>query len=288
MKIKEILIYIGIIILILVGGYLKKDQINIIEGNVGHTGGTLDVEKLSLKGCEKKCDNTCTCKQYLWKKSNPKTEKHDCTIINSMDQLITDKINLNDYEIYNRPDRPNYTTRKYKETIPGSYSKGVAEMKCRTNGLVLATPQEVKEAENGSTNLGEGWTTDGIKNIRNSEPINVNKSKSNVHCSTNPETICNDYLSWKDHHHPRRRQGYMSIDWQGNYNNTNVITKGYAQTKDLCKYRCWEKWGDRCKLIEWNKKTKECRTSNKMLPHKEYDNSNWFVSKMYKKPGLKS
>ena len=37
MKIKEILIYIGIIILILVGGYLKKDEINTIEGHIGTT-----------------------------------------------------------------------------------------------------------------------------------------------------------------------------------------------------------------------------------------------------------
>ena len=88
MKIKEILIYIGIIILILVGGYLKKDQINIIEGNVGSTGGTLNVyNNLTLKGCEEKCNNTCTCKTYLWKKGNDETKKHECILST---ELITD------------------------------------------------------------------------------------------------------------------------------------------------------------------------------------------------------
>ena len=294
MKIKEILIYIGIIILILVGGYLKKDQINIIEGNVGHTGGSLDVEKLTLESCEEKCNNTCTCKQFLWKKGNPQTEKHDCTIINNVDQLITDTNPLyNDYDVYDRPDRPNYTTRKYKKTIRGSYPKGVAEMKCWEKGLVLSTEQEVKEAGDGSKNLGEGWTTDGIKNIRNSVSINVNKSKSRAHCSTNPETICNDYLSWKDHHWRYYRSpgwwNHITIDWKGNLNKPSVATKGYAQTKDLCKYKCWRRWGDQCKLIEWDSRSKICRTSKLNLPLRpnRYKCS-WTVAKTEKKPGLKS
>ena len=305
MKIKEILIYIGIIILILVGGYLKKDQINIIEGNVGHTGGSLDVEKLTLPSCEEKCNNTCTCKQYLWKKGNPEDEEHDCTIINNADQLITDESPLyNEYDVYDRPDRPNYTTRKYYDTLKGSYSKAVAEMNCWGKGLVLSTPQEVKDAGDGSKNLGEGWTTDGIKrithNVFNTNVNNLNKPKSKAHCSTNPESICNDYLSWKDHHwrdyipDPRPYwwrpwKNHIKIDWQGNLNNSNVTTNSYAQTKDLCKYACWKRWGNQCKLIEWNKRGKECRTSNVDRPVQPKGNKcSWTVAKTEINPGRNS
>ena len=74
MKIKEILIYIGIIILILVGGYLKKDEINIIEGNIGTTNTKQNIIKSTLQDCQDKCDNDCKCKMYIWKKVIQKTK----------------------------------------------------------------------------------------------------------------------------------------------------------------------------------------------------------------------
>lgn len=287
MKIKEILIYIGIIILILVGGYLKNDQINIIEG-AGTAGGNTETHKIDLTGCQEICNNDCACSKVLWKKGNAQDELHDCIIIKS-DQIITDEMKKT-YKIYKNPNRPDVNTRKYRKTIPGSYPKGVAEMKCWEQGLELASKQEVKEAGDGSKNLGEGWVKEGIIKITHnpSRVDYVSKSNSNVHCSTNPESICKPYLSWRPYHH-RRWKNHMSIDWQGYYNNPNVMTNGTAATKDLCKYTCWKKWGKECKLIEWDSKYKRCRTSKKNLPHKEYRSGcYWNVSKTFPKPGLQT
>ena len=289
MKIKEILLYIGIIILILVGGYLKKDEINIIEGNIGTTNTKQNIIKSTLQDCQDKCDNDCKCKMYIWKKGNPEDEKHDCIMINDEEQLITNKYDHEKYDIYDYSARKNLKLKQYYTTIRGGFDKKAAEMACKGAGLVLSTKQEVKEAGNGNRNLSYGWTSDGNKPLkwysRGNRIVEINRSRSYAHCSENPNTNCNNRFHWRDiinrwrwtirrsRIYPRwwywwwwsRYPDYnnRSIIWNGQENNSNVVKKSKQPNKFMCKYRCIEDWNNECKMIQYNIRSKECKTTNK-------------------------
>ena len=216
MKIKEILIYIGIIILILVGGYLKKDEINIIEGNIGTINTKQKIIKSTLQDCEDKCDNDCKCKMYIWKKDNPEDEKHDCIMIDGEEQFITNKYDHKKYDIYDYNRRKNLKLKQYYTTLRRNYySKEAADMGCKGAGLVLSTKQEVKEAGNGNKNLYYGWTSDGDKPLKwyNNNIIEKNKKRGYAHCSEDPETNCNNRFYWRDKYKWVKKTRYGGYYW---------------------------------------------------------------------------
>ncbi len=179
MKIKEILIYIGIIILILTGGYLKKDEINIFE--------EYETYKKSQNDCLKVCENDCECNKFI---HNNKTD--ECIILKN-ELAYDDKYDPNNgYKTYDMLDRNDINKNGYVKTIKGSFNKKEGERQCLIQGLKIANKHDVRSAGGGNKLLSFGWVGDDEKPVQwNNTSLHYSSSSTaDVHCSKNNKQGC--------------------------------------------------------------------------------------------------